>query len=62
MIDTWEHRYLDELAEDLEPIFPEESHDFRDTTGDPMEKRDRGSASDWEANQQREHTPGLGRR
>ena len=38
-----------------------EHHDFRDQ-GNPMEKRDIGVASDWQRNQTKEHTPGLGRR
>jgi len=44
---------------DGSPIAPPfEHHDHRDT-GDPMEKRDIGSASDWERDQQREHIPGV---
>ncbi len=39
---------------------PRSFHDFRDR-GDPLEKREAG-ARDWEHNQQREFTPGLGRR
>ena len=39
-----------------------DTHDFRDVTGDPMEKREPGTWRDWEHNQQRERTPGMGRR
>lgn len=59
MTATWQDRYPDELAPNPEIDEPFECHDFRDH-GDPMEKRDIGAASDWEHNQQRERTPGLG--
>lgn len=36
-----------------------DTHDFRDTAGNPEVKRDRGAASDWEHGQQREHIPGV---
>ena len=39
----------------------ESFHDFRDR-GDPMEKRDPGSWSDWPNKQDREYVPGMGRR
>lgn len=57
----------DEMDAEIEPPRGEPTdgsptfHDFRDR-GDPMEKREPGSWSDWEHNQQRERTPGCGRR
>ena len=57
---VWEDRYPNE-REPVEESPPFDHHDHRDT-GDPMEKRDIGSASDWEHGQQREHIPGLSRR
>jgi hypothetical protein len=57
---TWTERHPAEVEADRD-IDSESFHDFRDTVGNPTEKRDRGSASDWSNSQERYSVPGLGR-